>query len=135
MEGKERKGVGKKSGQLYFDSCSSSVYRISKNKCLSMTVCFTIKGWDPNPDSKLLALTKKCFKELNGEEPNVLAIHAGLECGVISAKCLHEIDTVSFGPTILDAHSPDERVKISTVKPFFRLVLMILDEIVTSSAP
>jgi len=82
-------------------------------------------GWNPNPQSRILGVTKACYKEMYGTEPESLAIHAGLECGMISDKC-GGVDTVSFGPTITGAHSPDERVKISTVKPFFELVLKIL---------
>jgi len=82
-------------------------------------------GWNPNPKSKILGVTKACYKTMYGKDPEELAIHAGLECGMISDKC-GGVDTVSFGPTITGAHSPDERVKISTVKPFFELVLRIL---------
>jgi len=82
-------------------------------------------GWHPNPDSKILQLTKECYKELTGKEAEEVAIHAGLECGIINERC-NGVDTVSFGPTIRGAHSPDERVQISTVKPFYDLVLRIL---------
>uniref|UniRef100_A0A7S2U1B6 Peptidase M20 dimerisation domain-containing protein n=1 Tax=Lotharella oceanica TaxID=641309 RepID=A0A7S2U1B6_9EUKA len=82
-------------------------------------------GWHPNPESKVLKVTKECYKELTGKEAEEVAIHAGLECGIINERC-NGVDTVSFGPTIKGAHSPDERVQISTVKPFYDLVLRVL---------
>lgn len=54
------------------------------------------------------------------------AIHAGLECGIIGEK-LPGVQSVSYGPTIRGAHSPDERVKISTVAPFFDATLKVLE--------
>lgn len=61
----------------------------------------------------------------NGSNPVVGAIHAGLECGIIGERA-PGMDMVSFGPTITGAHSPDERVDVSTVAPFFQLCLTVL---------
>jgi dipeptidase D len=82
-------------------------------------------GWNPNPDSKILAITKNTYLDLFKEEPKVIACHAGLECGILG-KNYPDIDMVSFGPTILGAHSPDERVSISSVQKFWKLLLEIL---------
>ncbi len=85
-------------------------------------------GWKPDPDSEILRLTVKSYKKLFGTQPEVLAIHAGLECGLIGA-IYPGMDMVSFGPTIKGAHSPDERLNIPSVNKFWDLTLEILKEI------
>ncbi|HEX9656031.1 MAG TPA: aminoacyl-histidine dipeptidase [Bacteroidota bacterium] len=84
-------------------------------------------GWKPNLNSTALAVTKKSHVTLFGAEPEVKAIHAGLECGIIGEK-YPGIDMVSFGPTILGAHSPTERVEIRTVERFWKLLTLVLNE-------
>ena len=85
-------------------------------------------GWKPNMDSKLLALSKKIFKEMYGKEPTIEAIHAGLETGIIGEK-FPGMDMISIGPTIKYPHSPEEQVHISTVEKTYKYVLRILEEI------
>ena len=85
-------------------------------------------GWDPNPDSEILAIAVSSYKSLFGREPAVKAIHAGLECGLFLEKYPH-LDMISFGPTILDAHSPSERVSIETTAKFWDLLLDILKKV------
>lgn len=85
----------------------------------------TYPGWNPNPDSAILAITKNTYIKLFEEEPKVIACHAGLECGILGQN-YPEIDMVSFGPTILGAHSPNERVSISSVQKFWKFLLAIL---------
>ncbi|GAB4299083.1 MAG: aminoacyl-histidine dipeptidase [Ignavibacteriaceae bacterium] len=89
-------------------------------------------GWKPNLDSNLLKISQTVFKNLFNKEPELKAIHAGLECGILEGKN-PGLDMVSFGPTILGAHSPDERVSISTVGRFYQLLKGILKEIAESS--
>ncbi len=85
-------------------------------------------GWKPNMDSKILKISKSVFKDLFKKEPEIKAIHAGLECGILEGK--HPgLDMISFGPTIMGAHSPDERVNIETVEKFYSLLKGILKEI------
>jgi dipeptidase D len=79
-------------------------------------------------DSKILTLMKKVYADLFGVEPQVKAIHAGLECGIIGATS-PGMDMISFGPTIQGAHSPDERVEIKTVEKFWRLLVETLKRI------
>ena len=76
-------------------------------------------GWAPNPDSKLLKVSVKCYERLFGVEPKVKAVHAGLECGLFLEKYPH-LEMVSFGPTLRGVHSPDERLEIATVDKFWR---------------
>ena len=85
-------------------------------------------AWKPNPESPLLALAKKVHKNLFKKEPEVKAIHAGLECGIIGDK-FPGMDMISFGPTIMGAHSPDERVQISTVDKFWKFVESLVKEV------
>jgi len=82
-------------------------------------------GWEPNPNSPILQVLKKIYVRLFQEEPNVAAIHAGLECGLLGEHFPH-IDMISFGPTILGAHSPNERVSIKSVQKFWKYLLEIL---------
>ena len=85
-------------------------------------------GWAPNPDSEIIALTRRSYRKLFDEEPKVLAIHAGLECGLIG-HTYPEMDMVSYGPTIRGAHSPDERIEIRTVEKFWQLTLEVLENV------
>jgi len=82
-------------------------------------------GWAPNPDSEILEIAKESYIHLFKKEPKVLAIHAGLECGLIGEK-YPEMDMISFGPTIKGAHSPDERIKIDTATMFWDYLIDIL---------
>ena len=82
-------------------------------------------GWAPNPTSELLGVVKGELAGMLGAEPEVKAIHAGLECGMLGAKC-GGMDAISYGPTITGAHSPDERVQVSTVAPFYELTERVL---------
>ena len=82
-------------------------------------------GWSPNPNSEILEVLKDQYEILFSEKPKVVACHAGLECGILG-KNYPEMDMISFGPTIKGAHSPDERVSISSVKKFWTFLLQIL---------
>jgi len=85
-------------------------------------------GWKPDMDSAILKTSKKVFKDLFKKEPEIKAIHAGLECGLLGAKN-PGLDMISFGPTIEGAHSPDERVNIETVGKFYDLLKGILKRV------
>lgn len=83
-------------------------------------------GWSPNPDSPTLAIARRVYKDLFGAEPKVAAIHAGLECGIIGER-MGGMDTISLGPTIKGAHSPDERVYVASVAKAWRFLTALLD--------
>lgn len=85
-------------------------------------------GWDPNPDSEILNLLKKIYKEQNGKDAAVQADHAGLECSVILSK-YPGMDVVSLGPTLLSPHTTNERFEIATAEPFWKLLTTTLEEI------
>ncbi len=82
-------------------------------------------GWQPNMQSRLLQLCKKAATPLYGKEPEIKAIHAGLECGILGGK-YPGLDMISFGPTITGAHSPDERVHVPAVEKFYILLKEVL---------
>jgi dipeptidase D len=85
-------------------------------------------GWKPNMDSEVLAVAKRVWKDLHGEQPEVKAIHAGLECGIIGEKC-PGMDMVSLGPTIEAPHSPDERINVPSVETFWTYLKAIIKEL------
>lgn len=85
-------------------------------------------GWAPNMDSPILKVLDTLYEKLNGEKAHVAACHAGLECGILGQN-YPDMDMISFGPTILGAHSPDERASISSVQKYWKFVKEILKEI------
>ena len=85
-------------------------------------------GWDPNPNSEILNMLKRIYKEQNGKEAIVQVDHAGLECSVILEK-YPNMDVVSLGPTLLSPHTTNERSQISTVEPFWKLLKQVLIEV------
>jgi dipeptidase D len=85
-------------------------------------------GWKPNLQSPILKTAKATYKQLYGKEPEIKAIHAGLECGIIGEK-VPGMDMVSFGPTLEGVHSPDEKMHIDTVERFWKFVLAILKNV------
>ncbi len=80
--------------------------------------------WEANWKSSLLKTCKEIYKKRFGKDPVVEVIHAGLECGIIGAK-YHGMDMISFGPTIKNPHSPDERVKVSDIEKIWDLMIEI----------
>ncbi len=84
-------------------------------------------GWDPNPDSEILNLLGKIYKEQNGKEALVQVDHAGLECSVILGK-YPNMDVVSMGPTLCSPHTTSERCQISTMVPFWNLLTATIEQ-------
>ncbi|MBP5536213.1 MAG: aminoacyl-histidine dipeptidase [Bacteroidales bacterium] len=82
-------------------------------------------GWKPNMESKLLKTMKQTYKKLYKKEPKVMAIHAGLECGLLGGK-YPDMEMISFGPTLNSPHSPDERANIPSTKKFFDYLVAAL---------
>jgi len=88
----------------------------------------TYPGWQPNTDSPLLATCREVYERLFGAAPEVTAIHAGLECGLIGER-VGGMDMISFGPCIRGAHSPDERVYIESVQKSWKYLTAVLGEL------
>ena len=82
-------------------------------------------GWAPNPNSEILEIMVPLYKEMYNDQPRVQACHAGLECGILNER-YPGLDMISFGPTIKNPHSPDEKVHIGSVKKFWELLLEVL---------
>jgi dipeptidase D len=82
-------------------------------------------GWNPNPKSEILDLMKDMYEAKFKESPRVQACHAGLECGILGLN-YPGLDMISFGPTIRNPHSPDEKVNIKTVEKFWYFLVDIL---------
>jgi len=85
-------------------------------------------GWKPDPNSDIVKTLQRAHEKTFGEPGKLIAMHAGLECGVIGEK-YPGMQMISFGPTIVDPHSPNERVQISTVEKFWKLLRTALEEI------
>ena len=85
-------------------------------------------GWNPDPESPILDLMEATYQDLYGEEPEVIAVHAGLECGVIGSK-YPGMDMISIGPTLNDVHSPAERLLIPSVGNVMELLSAVLQNI------
>ncbi|MEI7902785.1 MAG: beta-Ala-His dipeptidase [bacterium] len=94
----------------------------------TVTLGGAYSSWPPNPDSALLALMQQAYTELFGVAPAVVAIHAGLETSVAGVK-YPGLDMISIGPTILDVHSPDERLEVAGVPKVYDLLVAVLRQI------
>lgn len=117
-----------------------SAIESSKNNAAAMvaTICklagFEVEhnggypGWKPEPHSEIVQKLQATHQKLFGEPAKLIAMHAGLECGVIGEK-YPGMQMVSFGPTIVGPHSPNERVQISTVESFWRFLKAVLEQI------
>ena len=117
-----------------------SAIETSKNAAASMveTVCrmagFEVEhggsypGWKPEPQSEIVQKLQATHLKLFGEPAKLIAMHAGLECGVIGEK-YPGMQMASFGPTIVDPHSPNERVQISSVESFWNYLRAVLENI------
>lgn len=85
-------------------------------------------GWAPRPDATIVQLMRNLYQQSFASEPKVGACHAGLECGILGAN-YPDMEMISFGPNIRGAHSPDEKVQISSVQKFWGFLLDTLKEI------
>jgi len=85
-------------------------------------------GWKPEPNSEIVRKLQEVHKKLFGEPAKLIAMHAGLECGVIGEK-YPGMQMVSFGPTIVGPHSPNERVQISSVESFWNYLKLVLENL------
>ncbi|MGI6243537.1 MAG: aminoacyl-histidine dipeptidase [Prevotella sp.] len=85
-------------------------------------------GWDPNPDSEVLKMLMKIYKEQLGKDAIIQVDHAGLECSIILGK-YPNLDVVSFGPNIRSPHTASERCEVASVEPFWNLLTKALEEV------
>ena len=85
-------------------------------------------AWEYKKDSRLREIMVETYQELFGEKPQVKAIHAGLECGIFYEK-IQGLDCVSFGPTMHDIHTTEEKLSISSTERMWRYLLKVLENI------
>ena len=94
----------------------------------TVTLSGSYPGWKPNVTSSILKTLTETYENLFNEKANVVACHAGLECGILGTN-YPDMDMISFGPTIQGAHSPDERANIKSSQKFWKFLLTILENI------
>ena len=82
-------------------------------------------AWQPEPESNLVGIARKAIEKVTGKEAQIRAIHAGLECGILKRR-IEGIEAISIGPTIIGAHSPEEKVNIRSVEVLWNVIKEIL---------
>lgn len=123
----------------YHSAVRSSVFSlkeeiVERNRCLTEILggTFTTNGgypeWPYKTDSKIREICKEVYSKMYSKEADVVAIHAGLECGLFKQK-LGDLDMISFGPDIFDIHTPNEHMSISSVERCYEYLLEVLKEI------
>lgn len=85
-------------------------------------------AWEYNPNSKIRDICQKVYKEKYGQEPEIVAVHAGVECGLFGEK-IPDLDMISMGANAYDAHTTNEHVSISSVKRTYEYLLAILEDL------
>lgn len=135
--------VRKEDGKVVINSSQrSSVASARENMSATVRAVFELAGarvvtnegypgWKMNPNSALLKVAVDSYRRLFLAEPKILAIHAGLECGLFSEKYPH-LDMISVGPTLRGVHSPDERLHIPSVQKVWDHLLDMLVNIPTA---
>jgi dipeptidase D len=132
--------VGIKVGAVEIGTSQRSAIESSKQAAARMvaTVCrlagFEVEhstsypGWKPDPNSEIVRKLQAAHQEVFGQPAKLIAMHAGLECGVIGDK-YPGMQMISLGPQIENPHSPNERVQISSVEPFWNLLRTALERL------
>lgn len=114
------------------DELAKSIQDNFVNHKAKVTVSGEYPGWKPDPSSKILQTLCKVYEHEFGKVPKIKVIHAGLECGLFSQPYPHW-DMISIGPTIRNAHSPDEKAHIDSVKKFWDFLTAALKAIPTNN--
>ncbi|MHA2938622.1 aminoacyl-histidine dipeptidase [Vibrio sp. RC27] len=113
------------SGREYTESMVTSIAQLAG---ADVRFYDAYPGWKPDTESEVMAIFRDKYQEVYGAKPNIMVIHAGLECGLFKQP-YPQMDMISFGPTIKFPHSPDEKVKIDTVGQFWQQMVMLLKNI------
>lgn len=85
-------------------------------------------AWEYKKDSKLQVLCQKVYKEQYYEDAKIVAIHAGLECGIFTSR-MPNLDCISFGPNLIDIHTSNERIEIHSVERTYKFLLTLISEL------
>ena len=91
-----------------------------------LEVSSSYPSWEYNPESEVREIAKKVYKDMTGIEAKLVAIHAGVECGLLSEKVEEGLDMISFGPNMADVHTPDEHLSISSTKNVWDFLVALL---------
>ena len=110
------------------EAVADQIALIAETCGAAITYASDYPEWQYDPESELRDAFVRTYAEMEGHDPEITAIHAGLECGLIGAQ-YPGLDIVSFGPTIHGAHAPGERVEVASVERCWRLLRAILGEI------
>lgn len=113
------------SGRSYVEEMIGATAELAQANC---NFSGHYPGWKPDNDSEIMKIFRETYRDIYGNLPNIMVIHAGLECGLFK-KPYPNMDMISFGPTIKFPHSPDEKVNIKTVDLFWEQMLAILKAI------
>ncbi|MBR5178363.1 MAG: aminoacyl-histidine dipeptidase [Lachnospiraceae bacterium] len=108
------------------ETCINRIKALIKTLHGKVTLCGNYPGWKYKKDSPLREACIKAYKKCYGKKPVIDIIHAGLECGLFVDK-LEGLDAISFGPNILDIHTPNERLDIASVGRVWKMLLNILE--------
>ena len=107
------------------DETTERVAALTKTLGGSIEIPASYSAWEYRPDSPLRDVTVEAFRAVYGEEPTIAALHAGLECGILSGK-MPELDCISFGPDLTNIHTPRERLHIASTQRVWKLTLETL---------
>ena len=110
------------------DDLADGIYALMELLGAEVEISGGYPGWQPKPDSQIVKLMSELYEEMFGGPAHVAACHAGLECGIVGTN-YPNMQMISFGPNIRGAHSPDERVQISSVQKFWQFLLETLKRI------
>lgn len=110
------------------DAMSEEVRSVFELAGFSVELSGGYSGWAPNSSSPILHTMRKVYEDLYGKQPAIMAIHAGLECGILGGT-YPNWDMVSCGPTIMSPHSPDERTNIASVERWWNFLVATLERI------
>jgi dipeptidase D len=116
-------------GRLQVEEMLSSLFGLAG---ASINFSGGYPGWKPDTSSPVMQLVRDTYQDLFDKVPDVMVIHAGLECGLFKTAYPH-LDMVSIGPTIKFPHSPDEKILVPTVELYWQLLVKVLGNISTKS--
>ena len=115
------------------ENIESTLQSLSDLAGATITFSGCYPGWKPDTTSPVMAIVKATYESIYHKEPEIMVIHAGLECGLFKKHYPH-LDMVSIGPTIRFPHGPDEMVNITTVGQYWTLLLAVLERIPAKAA-
>jgi len=110
------------------ENLASQMVSICESLGVKIELSGDYPGWKPNMNSPILKTAQEVYNKKWGKMPEIKAVHAGLECGILGA-IYPNWDIISFGPTILALHSPDEKVHIGSVEKFWEFLTLLLENV------